>query len=1096
MSADLNPGPHHRHPWHPGPCALGALALVFGWLPLLAAAQALVQPGAPWKHLPGVRAASSPDDAWRQAGFDDSAWRVGPTPLRFGDGEDGTVLGDMQNRYATVFLRHAFVVRNAAQEADLRVAVDYDDGFILWLNGREILRVNAPERPTHQSLATANHESGAFETFLLPGAGIHLRPETNVLAAQAFNVTLNSSDFLFDLRLEAARPEPVLPRAKPPRFSLPHGFYATNLTVTLTSDEAGTEIAYTLDGSDPRASATARKGPAPLTVPVDPASTYDGRRPRVTPAVTLRATVTATGQSASRVATQTYLFAARVRAQGKIVPSGQQVFWDTTMDAKVVNDPRYRPHLEQALQDIPTLSIVMDWEDLFGPLGIHRGNHLNNSSLEKPCSMELLYPPGSKFAGHTGFQVNAGLKIQGGGGRWHEGRSDPKQSFTLLFQPAFDGPGRLKQPLFAAAPVNADKDVGEYNRLILRAGHNKSWAGPGPNPRQTTVYTRDEYARASQLALSGRGGGALGTFVHLYLNGLYWGLYNPVERPDHHFLAIHFGGDGEWYDSYKERSGDPNGNRQRLDATPRALANPKTPYATVKEYVDTAQFIDYLLVTWATGVSDGPQWYAGNARRPAGPIRWFCWDYEDSFTPAGQGRGAPGYAWNENNPLWTALRQHPEFKLEVADRLQRHCFHDGEFTDAKNVERWLSLADFVENAIIGESARWGGVAKPAGYTPPLNRDDHWYPARDQVTAMLRGNTARMVRDLRARGYFPGTNVNAPRLLDTGGRELGVSQLVFSNSVSVRMARDGSTGAIYWTANGPDPRAEGGAVQGTDAGQGTNLIFTATTTLRVRVRHNDQWSPVRVVTFHAAGTRFDALKLTEIMYHPAPVVVATQLAVTLIRGDAGGPDAGRALVRLAAAAETFGTGDTVLLSGGNFARNQGRFTVKRIAGRDIFLDQTLTEDASGSARASLYLDGDRYEFLELQNTGPTPLNLTGVRFTAGIDYEFPAGAMLDAGEFWVLTPHWSKFAERHPKVTVRGRYQGQLDNAGERVTLADFAGNRITTVNYGDRAPWPETADGGGCSLVPRAPNPAGPQGEPSQWRASPQPGGSPGAQDP
>lgn len=1078
---------------------LGSL-LVAAWLgplPVAGVEAPMIATGATWKFLRGTREASTPVEAWRRLDFDDQSWASGPAPFRYGDGAGGTVLGDMRNGYASLFMRHRFVVADPATAPDLRVAVDYDDGFILWLNGSEILRVNAPDRPTHKSLSTESHESGAFETFLLPGAGAHLRPGTNVLAAQGFNVALDSSDFLFDLRLDAARPTAALARAEPPRFDPPHGLYTTNVPVVIASGTAGAEIAYTLDGSDPRVSPSARKGSAPLTVRVDPGSTYEGRRPRVTPAVTLRAVATAPDCDPSRIVTQTYLYPGRVGAQGRVVPTGSHVFWDTRLDERVVNDPRYQSLLEPALRDIPTLSIVMDWEDLFGTRGIHRGNNLQNSSLEKPCSIELIYPPGPRFAGRTGFQINAGLKIQGGGGRWEEGRYDPKQSFTLLFQPAFDGPGRLKQPLFAAAPVNADKDVGEYNRIILRAGHNKSWAGPGPNPRQTTVYTRDEYARASQLALSGRGGGALGTFAHLYLNGLYWGLYNPVERPDHNFLAIHFGGEGAWYDSYKERGGDPNGNRQRLEAARRALADPKTPYATVREYVDTAQLIDYLLISWASGVSDGPQWYAGNARQPAGPIRWFCWDYEDSFTPRGQGRGSAGYAWLDNNPLWSGLRRHPEFKLELADRVQRHCFHGGAFTDERNVERWLALAGFVEQAVIAESARWGGVAKPAGYTPPLNRDDHWYPARDQVTAMLRGNNARLVRDLRARGFFPGTNVNAPRILDASGQELKVSRLVFTNTVSVRLARDGGTGAIFWSANGPDPRAEGGAAQGVNAGNGTNLSFRGTTTLRVRVRHEDQWIPVRVLTLHAEDDRLDALKITEIMYHPVPVAVATQLVVAQVNGDAGGQDAGRARVRLATApSSAFGAGDTLELSGGPVARNQGRFTVKRVSGREVFLDQPLMDDSSGAARAGLYLDGDRYEFLELKNTGRAPLNLTGARFTAGIDYEFPEGAMLEPGGFWLLTPHWSNFAERYPGVAVRGHYFGRLDNSGERLTLRYNFGNVVTTVKYGDRAPWPKTADGDGPSLVPIVANPKGSQDAPAAWRASQRPGGSPSADDP
>ena len=37
------------------------------------------------------------------------------------------------------------------------------------------------------------------------------------------------------------------------------------------------------------------------------------------------------------------------------------------------------------------------------------------------------------------------------------------------------------------------------------------------------------------------------TFAHVYLNGLYWGLYNPAERLDDTFFTNHLGGEeADW----------------------------------------------------------------------------------------------------------------------------------------------------------------------------------------------------------------------------------------------------------------------------------------------------------------------------------------------------------------------------------------------------------------------------------------------------------------------------------------------------------------------------------------------------------------------
>jgi hypothetical protein len=163
---------------------------------------------------------------------------------------------------------------------------------------------------------------------------------------------------------------------------------------------------------------------------------------------------------------------------------------------------------------------------------------------------------------------------------------------------------------------------------------------------------------------------------------------------------------------------------------------------------------------------------------------------------------------------------------------------------------------------------------------------------------------------------------------------------------------------------------------------------------------------------------------------------------------------------------------------------------------VYLTRTLVDESPSKATASMYLDGDRYEFIELKNTSSKPLNLSGVRFTAGIQYEFSEGTILAPGQFWLLTPHRSNFRDRQPDVPVQGSYMGRLDNSGERLTVRDYFGNSITTVRYSDRAPWPVSPDGLGYSLVPVNPNPAGAQDDVTHWRASHNPSGSPGADDP
>jgi hypothetical protein len=138
-----------------------------------------------------------------------------------------------------------------------------------------------------------------------------------------------------------------------------------------------------------------------------------------------------------------------------------------------------------------------------------------------------------------------------------------------------------------------------------------------------------------------------------------------------------------------------------------------------------------------------------------------------------------------------------------------------------------------------------------------------------------------------------------------------------------------------------------------------------------------------------------------------------------------------------------------------------------------------------------VDGDEVEFLELKNTSAVEIDLTGLAFTAGIDFTFPAHTRLASGAFFVLARNAAQFATRYPGVTFHGLYSGKLDNAGETLRLATALSNTVLSVTFDDAPPWPLAADGYGFSLVPSGAV-TGDDSHPRHWRASASPGGSPG----
>lgn len=139
--------------------------------------------------------------------------------------------------------------------------------------------------------------------------------------------------------------------------------------------------------------------------------------------------------------------------------------------------------------------------------------------------------------------------------------------------------------------------------------------------------------------------------------------------------------------------------------------------------------------------------------------------------------------------------------------------------------------------------------------------------------------------------------------------------------------------------------------------------------------------------------------------------------------------------------------------------------------------------------------DSVEYLEFQNTGTAPIDLTGVNLPATLPfaaYSFGSES-LAAGEFIVLTGNPIGFRTKYgatPRMAVTSWASGALDNAGERIVVLDASANPIHDFTYDDAAPWPTTPDGTGPSLEVIDVN--GNYNDPLNWRASASPDGTPG----
>ena len=155
---------------------------------------------------PSPDADGAPTLEWALEGFDISEWEVGASGIGYGDQLQnlGTVIEDMRNSYWTLYLRHTFEIEDLATINSLVINMDYDDGFVAYINGVEVARRNVEgSPPTFETAAGGNHEStGQLEAIPLLDID-SLEEGENVFAIQMHNTTLNSSDLIMVTELIA-----------------------------------------------------------------------------------------------------------------------------------------------------------------------------------------------------------------------------------------------------------------------------------------------------------------------------------------------------------------------------------------------------------------------------------------------------------------------------------------------------------------------------------------------------------------------------------------------------------------------------------------------------------------------------------------------------------------------------------------------------------------------------------------------------------------------------------------------------------------------------------------------------------------------------
>ncbi len=1003
-------------------------------MPQLAGLTPIVAPGASVRWL--VPKDGTLDDRWMLSEFDDSNWGEGKTgvgyetsPAEYASFIKTDLRSLMYNGGTSCYVRLPFVVSNPADFTDWRMLMQYDDGFVAYLNGQEIARRNAPELPAWNSIATANHpdaEAVIPEQFDLAAVESLIHSGTNVVAIQGLNTSASSSDLLI---------LPVI-EARPKNGSAAPAF------VYFPSPTPGAANAGGVEKLGPilREVQHAPNSPQPnqpLAVTVNASPAFDPVR-----SVTLHYRAMFGAETGLPMfddgahgdgSPGDGIYGATIPTAG--LAPGQMIRYFVTAQDTAGRDSRFPLFLDPA------------------DSAQYAGTMVDDASIQSRLPVVHL------------FVENAGASETRTGTRcsiFYLGEFYDNVLISLHGQSSSGFPKKSS---------NFDFNRGARFRYATNSSRVKdiklltNWGDK----------SRTHNALGYEMI---REAGSVGHFafqVRVQRNAQFHGILDMVEDGDDRWLErVGRNPNGALYKMYNSMS-SASGNEKKTRRNEsfgdlQALIdnlNESKPLAARVLYaydnIDLPQTISYFVGMALISSQDHghKNFYLYRDSDRSGEWTIFPWDIDLSW-----GRNwidAGGYFTDtlyQNNVLnfYNAAQQG-----KPSNRLYDLIFNHPDFRQMY-LRRLRTVMDTLLQA-------------PGTPTAELRIEQRIRQMLDQMDPPEVG-TSDADLDYAKWGSWGNRNqmrAEAQRILDVHlpGRRtfLFGSAAATLNGDSIPPAQD------------PDAGLEIGAIDFNPASG------------------NQQDEFVELVNPNAFALDISGWKLQggiALTFRPGTVVPANGRIfvspnVSAFRKRAVAPHGNQNLLvqgdyagQLSARGETLNLSNTAgrLMASTNYPGNP------TAAQKFLKLTELMFHPAPPPA-GSPFVPED-FEFVELKNIGLAELDLTGLRFTKGISFDFRDSKTLRLapGQLLVLCKNAAAFASRYgPGVTVSGEYTGTLENHGETLRLEDSVGEVVFEFAYADS--WQPLADGAGRSLEIR--DAALSPGDPASWRASSSLGGSPGS---
>ncbi|MCB1095706.1 MAG: lamin tail domain-containing protein [Verrucomicrobiae bacterium] len=1005
-----------------------------------------------WHFKKGTAEASDPIDAWRLPEYDAAAWEMAKLPVGFGGvGSPGvewsTELADMQSSYSSVFLRSEFEVAPGEIPSALQLGYIIDDGVVVWINGTEVFRLNVTDEPSFDTEASASSkESNTLTKTEITGVAGAFREGTNVIAIQAFNGTIGGSDFGVDIELVRPTIEGGAPDPTPGR---PNSVLADNLppqtrqvSHTPNDPKAGDAVTVSVKVTD-------ADGVAALSL------SYQV----VEPGAYIRKTDDGYEDAASWTTISMTLSTTEADTYIATIPA------DVQLHRRLV---RYRI----SATDNAGLSVTIPYADDEQPnFAYYVYNGVPEwSGADRPGTSETVKFPIAALTHLPVYQLIADAT--------DVNRSQYQSAFegrhffgTLVYDGVvYDHIEFSNRGEFSTYQSGKNKWRIHFTRnhdLIARDNYGKKYA--------TKIKTMNMNACASPWVPANRGMAGMeealgfklyqlaGTpapdthWLHFRVvddaeeapadsqyNGDLWGLYLFVEYPDSRFLSSRKLPDGNTY-KIEGGSGDkknqgPTQPTNTSDWTS-FLGQSRRAQTTEwwRENFDLSAYYGFRAVNRIVGNIDIREgWNHYFYHNPDGHWAPIPWDL-DMLT-------MPETHWSGTIDQKACLRNDDieiEFKNRCRELVDLLVSDKGDFGGqvAQVVEELATIVnppDLALTMVDVDQFMWNNHPKSTGghkgafYRTPMNQSFQGGVVRRVLATADHEGYEKYLKD-----FTTDTDQDGWKIGDGDQNGYGFEYL----------SLEANDDAI---PQKPMVTYSGGVGFPLDQLRFSSDAYTSATGTAFGTR---QWRIARIYNpatpDYEAGTPWKYEM--ETVWDAEPIIEVGTTTVQ-IPADALKPGA------------TYRVRSRVLDSGGRASHWSD--AVEFVAGTpdtSPYNGLAITEvmyypsDASDAERAAGFTTSD-FEFIEIHNSGTTPIDLTVLSITKGVDFDFADGtlAQLAPGDYALIVADAAAFAARYGAgMPVAGQWgNDKLSNSGETIAITFGKGNVVLEFAYEAAAPWP------------------------------------------